>query len=774
MRLMPKFQRGSSLLLLYFTLLVTVVIMSGLLPLYFYLSGSLKRDVDSANRYLLEQIIGTTDEFIARMDNKAVRISINPRLEMILFRTNNELYANQADFITDLNLLSADLDNEQLDDPAIESIALYLQGTDRVLSGRKIYRLEDFADRAFIRSQMAESNGTQLPLPRKIPRRSGSSDVISIVKTFGTREPYGGMVVINLKREFPAASAAKAGRHDNAEFYMTTGDGAIISASPKSAAATLSGLGIREALLPDSPATWEQRLGGREVILSQGVSKYNQWRYLLAVPKSEVMKPVTVVRNVTVAVASVCLAVGFAGSLVLSRTYYRPISRLVQFARSEKLPDEEPKNDFDMLDRSFRRLNAENSANRKLVREFGESIRNHMLIDLLKGNFIDDRSFAAKMADYGSKLEGDSFRVVLMELDDYHSLESASEFDKSLLLYAAYNISQEVIAGHGSGTPVRMNERQIALILAEDGREDDGWVMELLEELKSRIGQFLKTSTTYTVGSRAAGIAELQAAYREAQQLMRGKMFNGQGSITFHDSELRESAPELSDDRLNAFKDGIIDALKRKDDGEALRQIDELFLLLGRQPPNALSAEYLQFIFLLVWNDAIKLLYGLFGTIPDDLDSQIVVYEKLRKCRSLDACKALLKSYCTATIRYFESRSASSKNDYVARVLDYIRGHLERDLSLEAVAESTHLNPRYLGRLIKQATGKTYHQYVTELRMERAIRLLENPKLRIVDVYEAVGFTNRQSFIRTFKGHTGLTPSEYRERKLHMTGQPNE
>jgi len=774
MRLTPRLRRGSSLLLLYFTLLVTVVIMSGMLPLYFYLSGSLKRDVDSSNTYLLEQIIGTTDDIIERMDNKAVRISINPRLEMILFRTNNDLYSNRADFITDLNLLSADLDNEQLDAPAIASIALYLRGTDLVLSGRKIYRLEDYADRAFIRSQMAEKDGQRSPLPRKIPRRSGSSDVISVVKTFGAREPYGGMVVINLRREFLAASASRVGRHDNAEFYMTTGDGVIISASPKTAAATLGELGIREVLVRGSAETWEQRLGGKEVILSQGVSKYNQWRYLLAIPKAQVMKPITVVRNVTVAVASVCLVIGFAGSLVLSRSYYKPISRLVQFARSEKLPDGEPKNDFDMLDSSFRRLNAENTANRKLVREFGEAIRNTMLIDLLKGNFIDDRSFARKMADYGVKLEGDSFRVVLFELDDYHSLESASEFDKSLLLYAAYNISQEVIFGHGSGTPVRMNERQIALIVADGGREGNDWLAELLDELKARISQFLKTSTTYTVGSRAASIAELQIAYREAQLLMRSKIFNGQGSIAFYDRERRPDAPELSDDRLNALKTGIIEALKRKDEPAAHLQVDELFLILCDHPSNALSAEYLQFIFLLVWNDAFKLLYSLFGTIPADLDNQIVVYEKLRKCRSLDACKELLKSYCTATVRYFESRSENSKNDYVEGVLEYIRSRFDSDLSLESVAESTHLNPRYLGRLIKQATGKTYHQYVTELRMERAIRLLENPKLRIVDVYEAVGFTNRQSFIRTFKGHTGLTPSEYREQKLHMTGQPNE
>jgi len=84
------------------------------------------------------------------------------------------------------------------------------------------------------------------------------------------------------------------------------------------------------------------------------------------------------------------------------------------------------------------------------------------------------------------------------------------------------------------------------------------------------------------------------------------------------------------------------------------------------------------------------------------------------------------------------------------------------DLSLEAVADHLKITPNYLSRLLKAATGRSFVNYLCHLRMEKAKVLLEDPRLRIAEVADRVGYRDQNYFCRHFKTVTGRTPKSWR------------
>jgi AraC family transcriptional regulator len=98
------------------------------------------------------------------------------------------------------------------------------------------------------------------------------------------------------------------------------------------------------------------------------------------------------------------------------------------------------------------------------------------------------------------------------------------------------------------------------------------------------------------------------------------------------------------------------------------------------------------------------------------------------------------------------------------QVIDYINGHLDRDLGLAELAAVVQMSPHYFTRLFKQSTGLTPHQYVIRRRVERAKELLFKGELSIAEVAYSVGFANQSHLNRHLKRLLGVTPRYIRQR----------
>lgn len=105
-------------------------------------------------------------------------------------------------------------------------------------------------------------------------------------------------------------------------------------------------------------------------------------------------------------------------------------------------------------------------------------------------------------------------------------------------------------------------------------------------------------------------------------------------------------------------------------------------------------------------------------------------------------------------------------NQLIAKVQRYIAENYSRKLALKEIADEMYISPNYLCDLFKRHTGQTITEYISQYRIERAKELLQDVRYKINDVAELSGFSDSQYFSRTFKGNTGMTPTEYRNKKM--------
>lgn len=119
-----------------------------------------------------------------------------------------------------------------------------------------------------------------------------------------------------------------------------------------------------------------------------------------------------------------------------------------------------------------------------------------------------------------------------------------------------------------------------------------------------------------------------------------------------------------------------------------------------------------------------------------------------------------------AIFSLLEGNENSLADHALKRVVDYIEGHLEEELSLTTLAEVGGFNASYLSRLFKQVKKETISDFVLHRRMELAKSLLADSNEKIQDIAAKTGYLSPHSFTRAFRNECGISPTEYRE--LHL------
>lgn len=106
-----------------------------------------------------------------------------------------------------------------------------------------------------------------------------------------------------------------------------------------------------------------------------------------------------------------------------------------------------------------------------------------------------------------------------------------------------------------------------------------------------------------------------------------------------------------------------------------------------------------------------------------------------------------------------------SGDDCIRKACNYISNHLSEDFTYKDVADYIHLSPRHFIRKFRSEMGETFTEYVLRVRMEGAMRLLDERKLLPDDIGQAVGYHDDKYFQKIFKQYTGSTIREYQKRK---------
>lgn len=100
----------------------------------------------------------------------------------------------------------------------------------------------------------------------------------------------------------------------------------------------------------------------------------------------------------------------------------------------------------------------------------------------------------------------------------------------------------------------------------------------------------------------------------------------------------------------------------------------------------------------------------------------------------------------------------------VSKAKEFIETNYVSDIGLKEVAEKVYLNPSYFSQIFKEITGENFINYLTKIRIEKAIEMLKKSELKIYEITKAVGYSDQAYFSRIFKQAVGVNPIEYRRR----------
>ena len=107
-------------------------------------------------------------------------------------------------------------------------------------------------------------------------------------------------------------------------------------------------------------------------------------------------------------------------------------------------------------------------------------------------------------------------------------------------------------------------------------------------------------------------------------------------------------------------------------------------------------------------------------------------------------------------------QEASIEERPITNITRYLQEHLSEEISLQILSEKFHLNPQYISQLFKSEIGVNFLVYLTNIRMEKAKKLLISTSLSIADISEKTGYGDYRVFTKVFKKSEGITPSQYR------------
>ena len=113
-----------------------------------------------------------------------------------------------------------------------------------------------------------------------------------------------------------------------------------------------------------------------------------------------------------------------------------------------------------------------------------------------------------------------------------------------------------------------------------------------------------------------------------------------------------------------------------------------------------------------------------------------------------------------------EAQTQSAGSFIVNQALAFMEAHYSEKLTLQTVADQCYVSQWHLSKLLNRYAGKSFYDILNTVRIQKAKEFLSNPKLKIGDISEKVGYADTAHFARTFKKLEGMSANEYRN-SLH-------
>lgn len=281
---------------------------------------------------------------------------------------------------------------------------------------------------------------------------------------------------------------------------------------------------------------------------------------------------------------------------------------------------------------------------------------------------------------------------------------------------------------------------------------------ELLEKFqadfqKERAGRDIAV----VISEQGCGWQEVPALYQQAVCQMQRLFFVGYNHLLLPEN----GEPRVAEKKHVPFR-AVAEALDRRDEGEVLRLTEQIYHYLQEQD-GTLPAIVKNIFYQLGSMVLYKMDGGRLEKFAGEEEVGNFIWFRISNFETIAECYTYLVETIGSCFRNEEEFVYD--NRAVNGAIRYIRDHFQDpDLSVQEIAESVHLTPKYMTGIFKKKTGITIGQFLRQMRLDHSKRLLQTSELSLSRIAELSGYIDENYWAKVYKKEYGQNPSEVRKR----------
>lgn len=744
-----------------------------IISLSFFLSykgtvGGLERQLQKTNMALLKQIDQKIGTEFQQMEKNLLQLT--NELEFVYFM--NDSYKDNGQKNTNFYALSSKLTTFMNNNLQFSTIFVYSDVSGNILT-EKLYTSKETSENQWLTEYLDMPVYFQWLPTHKIWDGQVNRDVVTLIRSYPALSAPGyrkGLVAANIDEDVLYQMIHGIYEEDfQGHTFIVDKNGEVVTHDDKTKLySRMKELPyIQKVLSGDKSGSFVADIDDVKQTISYQTSGYTGWKIVSIVPESQMYKPLIVTRNLMIAVAAGMFLMAFIIVFFINRRTFRPIDRLIgklsgayrpvtDTVRGSKLQAQ----GVSYLESIFDQMFMDREQLEKQLRDSKPMLKWRTVMDILIGYRSEYALVQPHLEFVGLRLFPRRYVVCTAEISKEGGIDPK---DEVLYTYALCNVAEEIINMENAGVAIDLGSGRAAILFSfPEGDEEQNHLRAaaLLEQILDVMRKQIGLTVAAGLGGGYRELKDVPLSYAESQQALQYKMVAGGDSVI---SIMDVRSPDNQDYyRIVQRFDSIVDSLKQADSGRVDSLLKEIY---AEAVKRNLSPDLLrQFSFELVMR-SMQAVESIGINTGETLIEIGNLYERINRCENWREAEQVVGSVLQKLVEKIEIRkSQRGKNDNIDKILHFIQeNYRDSGLSLDSLADEFHLSRTYISRLFKEHVEDNFIDYLINIRIEAAKRLLKDKSIKINDISDAVGYTYSRSFTRTFKKYTGLTPTEYRD-----------
>ncbi|CAH1195541.1 Protein-glutamate methylesterase/protein-glutamine glutaminase [Paenibacillus auburnensis] len=403
------------------------------------------------------------------------------------------------------------------------------------------------------------------------------------------------------------------------------------------------------------------------------------------------------------------------------------------------------------------REESEGERNKLMLNHYEQKNRSVTIEELLEQLADGNRSRAAEFIRMAGRADRDFVTVCVVETDEYDGQSSRwKERERKLVTFALSNIIKETVEAHGNGYVFRKGER-FGILLQHDA---PGEPLPLMQDLHGKINAFLKLKVSVGIGRSVHDIEHIDESYTTALKALTRRYFAGLNQVYAYSGEV-EVPGEYAQEELKKLQEQLIETLQSLEYDKLTPLLHRLLETLKQQAEGSRGKAVSSTYNVILQLEQEFAGYGIEARIQDGLPQPLL--EMLHEAPTFEQLGFELEQAVSRIAELLAGKIKGRDNVQLSRVKAHVEQHYADNITLESVSAMVYMNPYYFSSFFKKHTGQNFKNYVTEVRMRHALRLLLESDLMVYEIADRVGYNNARHFSDMFKRKFGKLPQEYKQ-----------